>query len=137
MSENSFILKVFSPTGLILEENVTSVIFPGTDGEVGVLPQHAHYVGSIGTGLLLFETTIAAEKGRIVISGGFARMKEGELHILADKVILPDEAEDMAIGIEKKELEEFVKNSDGNTPEWSLAQTKLQILNAVESLKNA
>lgn len=134
MSDNSFNLKVYSPSGLVFEEKVFSVVLPGEDGEVGVLPMHARYVGTLGTGVMFFEPTMGGEKGQVVISGGFARMKDGELSILADSVVLPDEAEDLFSIDEKQHLEDYLKNADAHSSEWLPAKTRLQKMQAIEQI---
>ena len=137
MSENSFLLKVFSPSGLIFEESVFSVTLPGVDGEVGVLPQHAKYVGNLGTGIMKFEPTVGSEEGRIVLSGGFARMNEDELHVIADDVILPDEAESMMIDGERRELLKVIEHGDANSPEWLVAKNRFLKIEAVIELRGS
>ncbi len=85
MAENSFLLKVFSPEGLLFEEMVTSVTLPGEQGELGVLPGHTRYLGNLGTGKMTYETSMG-EVARVVISGGFAHVKHNELQIITDNV---------------------------------------------------
>lgn len=85
MAENSFLLKVFSPEGLLLEEMVTSVTLPGEEGELGVLPGHTRYLGNLGTGTMTYETSMGVVT-RVVISGGFAHVKNNELQVITDNV---------------------------------------------------
>ena len=136
MSENSFLLKVYSPSGLVFEESVASVTVPGEGGEFGVYPRHARYIGTLGTGLMKFET-VRGDTGQIAVAGGFARMKEEEFHILADYVVLPEDAAAMSVEDERARLEEELDRADTNTPEYAAAKAQYLRLRAVEDLQRA
>jgi len=86
MTDGIFLLKIFSPQGLLLEERVTSVTLPGEEGEIGVLPLHARYLGNLGTGVMTYEASITGEVTKVVISGGFAHVRDNELQVITDYV---------------------------------------------------
>ena len=135
MAENSFLLKVYSPAGLVLEESVASATLPAEEGEIGVFPLHARYIGTLGTGILRFETA-GGDRGAVVISGGFARMTDGQLHLLTDYVVTPDEADSIDSSGERERLERLVATGDTNAPEHTAALVELHKVQAVEELKH-
>lgn len=132
---SDFNLRVYSPSGLLFEEAVTSVYVPGLEGEIGILPQHAHYLGALGTGLMRFTTTSGGETGKVVVSGGFARMRGNDLEILADQVILPDQAETMDFTVEIRQLETELGKADSASPWWAMSHEKYLRYKAVEELR--
>ena len=44
----TFYLSVISPTRTLLEEEVTSIIVPGSEGYLGVLANHAPLIAALG-----------------------------------------------------------------------------------------
>jgi|GEM_PF-1580785 len=82
-----FELKVFTPVGLALEASVTAVSLWTSDGQIGILPNHAKYMGLLGTGTLEFvNDTPSKEKTRVQVAGGFCSFANNTLSILADSV---------------------------------------------------
>ena len=82
---STFTLKVFTPEGAVLEEEVSSVTLKGADGEIGILPGHARYAGLLGTGKLI-ATLAGGQQRTIVASEGFCKFANNELTVLADTV---------------------------------------------------
>ena len=83
MAANSYKLKVYSPAGLVLEEEVKSVTLPSSNGEIGVLPGHTKYVGLLGSGELRCDT-VSGEPKKLKISGGFCNFSGNVFNVLSD-----------------------------------------------------
>ena len=84
---NNFNLKVYTPSGLLLDETVKEVIFPGYDnGEVGVYANHCEYTGIVGNGVLKYTPANSNTSKMIEVTGGFSSVNDGSLIILADSV---------------------------------------------------
>jgi F-type H+-transporting ATPase subunit epsilon len=69
---------------------VTSVTVPGEKGEMTVLPGHARLLGTMNTGILLFER----EDGRkevAAVSAGFVEVHHDKVTILAETLELAHE----------------------------------------------
>ena len=135
MSEQSFTLRVYSPGGVVLEEPVVSISLQGADGQIGILAEHARYVGVLGTGVLRFEVEATGEIGRLVIAGGFSRVSGNEVTILADSVVLEESAASMSLGDEKSKLEELLSVQDSQTKEWTQAKERFLVIQAIEELR--
>ncbi len=90
-------LKIVTPEGVVLEEEVARVTLPVEEGEVTILPQHMPYIGSLGAGeaiLIHADETQAS----FALSGGFVEFDHNTLTVLADTA---ERAE--AIDIERAE----------------------------------
>jgi F-type H+-transporting ATPase subunit epsilon len=86
----SFICKVITPEGVLLEKPAVSAQFPVHDGLVGILPDHAPMITLVGRGAL----TLQDDGGRVFfvqMSGGFAEVRQNVLTILADQATGPSE----------------------------------------------
>ncbi len=78
-------------------DTVDSVVLPGTEGELGVLPHHAPLVSTLGIGELRIRKGGVEESFAIV--GGF-------LQVLPDKVVVMAETADMASEIDLEKAQQ-------------------------------
>lgn len=86
MSTKTLKLKIVTPERLVLEETVSQVTMPTTEGEITVMPGHVPLISSLGSG------EIIARGGEdhipFVVDGGFIEVKQtpegGEVIVLAD-----------------------------------------------------
>jgi len=78
----TFKLRIVSPQGNILQEEVEFAILPGEAGELGILPHHAPLISNLKIGVLRY--TLNGEIKRVAISGGFAEISDNQAAILAD-----------------------------------------------------
>ena len=79
-------LEVVSPEKLLLSRNVDMVVIPASEGDMGVLPNHAPMI------VLLRGGTIAITEGgrvtdRLFVSGGFAEITPDRCTVLADEAV--------------------------------------------------
>ena len=131
---DSFLLKVITPMGLALEEQVREVNLPAFDGEIGVLPDHADYNGILGVGILTYIKVQEPQPQRIVIAGGFCQFGDNILTILADTVDMPETADLTKVTAQRSELAKVVDNEDTQTEKWQYAKEQLARMDAVEQL---
>jgi F-type H+-transporting ATPase subunit epsilon len=80
-----FVLRIFTPAGLVLETETEAVKVPAIDGEIGVLPQHTKYSGLLGQGVLEYTAASGAVQ-KVAIQGGLCQFSKNTLTILADAV---------------------------------------------------
>jgi len=110
-------LRIVTPLRPIVDAEVTELIAPGSEGEFGVLPQHVNFLGSLKPGIVSY--TEAGVRIRVVISGGYAEVRQDVVTILADDAQMPEEVdaaqaaadvvtlqEELARGTESAELTE-------------------------------
>lgn len=134
MANDIFNLKIITPVGLVSEEQVTSVILPGSEGEFGVLPQHERYIGNLGIGILEYESVAEKTSKRVVISQGFCSFEGSDLVVLADKVIFADSINKAEYAAERETLKTVVATGSPSSAEWILANNKIKEIEAVENL---
>ncbi len=127
-------LRIFTPEGGLIDEVVTSATLPTAVGQVTVLPGHASYVGSLGTGILEYTSASTASTKRLVTTGGFASMTAGVLTILADSADTIDSIDQQKYGAERSQLKAAVDTGNTFDPEWGRAQQRLQRIEAIDDL---
>lgn len=74
-------LEVVSPDGRIFTDDVESVVVPGIEGELGILPQHTPLVTALGTGELRIRR--AGTVQYMLISGGFVEVRPDKVVVMA------------------------------------------------------
>ena len=79
-------LEVVSPEALLLSRDVDMVVIPASEGDIGVLPNHASTI------VLLRGGTISITEGgrvteRLFVSGGFAEITPERCTVLADEAV--------------------------------------------------
>ena len=78
----TFMLRVVSPEGNVLKEEVEFVVLPGEAGEIGILPNHAPLIAALDSGVIRY--TMQGLTKRMAISGGFFEVVENKATVLAD-----------------------------------------------------
>ena len=134
MAQDSFTLRVLTPAGLVFEEQVSSVNLPSAQGEIGLLPNHCRYTGTLGVGLLTFDLANGQKGKPVVVAGGFCNFVDGKLVVLADSVDSADSLD--AAGVQKlrKEATLALEGLSAYDEAWAAAQVKLERAEAAERL---
>lgn len=89
----TYILDVVTPERILLSEEVTQTIAPGSEGQLGVLAHHAPLMSELAPGEVLATLADGRTLSHIVISGGFLEVAphDGHTTILADSAERADE----------------------------------------------
>jgi F-type H+-transporting ATPase subunit epsilon len=132
MSSGVIKLKVITPQGLALEENISSVKLPASDGQIGVLAQHERYVSILGIGVVEFESLESKQIKKFVVSQGFCNVDDDTLILLADKVIMQGQIKREDLISERETVKLVLSNSSPDSSEWMLASKRLSELEAAE-----
>lgn len=84
MSDLTQRLEIVTPEKKVFSDEVSFVIAPGAEGELGILPRHAALITPLKIGLIKFDH----EGNRIImtVSGGFMEVRDSKITILATAV---------------------------------------------------
>lgn len=85
-----FRLDVVTPDRVVLSEEVNSLVAPGVDGYLGVLPHHAPLVTELGIGVLTFRPRSGPQTA-VAVAGGFMEVGRERTTVLADAAELAAE----------------------------------------------
>ncbi len=117
-------LEIVTPERLAYSDEVDSVVLPGSEGELGVLPHHAPLVAMLGVGELRIRKAGSEESFAIV--GGF-------LQVLPDKVVVMAETADLASDIDlekaqeaRREAEKALEGAATDAVDLAAARAQLQ-----------
>jgi F-type H+-transporting ATPase subunit epsilon len=117
-------LEIVTPERLVFDETVDGVTLPGSEGELGVLPNHAPLVSTLGVGELRIRS--GGSEDWFAIVGGFVQ-------VLPDKVVVMAETADLSseIDLEKaqaarRDAEQALESGYHEGMDLSAARAALQ-----------
>ena len=126
----TFQFELTSPERLVFAGEVEHVVVPGSEGEFGVLADHAPFIAMLRPGIL---TIVGAGERRFVVRGGFAEVNAKGLTVLADFAAPIEEVDRDMLAGQIKDLEEDVADaSEGH--ERDRAAQRLAELKAVQAV---
>jgi len=82
-------LEVATPTRLVVAETVDEIVVPGSQGYFGVLPGHAAFLTTLGTGELMYR--LGRDEHYLAVACGFAEVRNDKVIVLADAAERPEE----------------------------------------------
>jgi F-type H+-transporting ATPase subunit epsilon len=97
------LLEIVTPERLVYSDEVDSVVCPGVEGELGVLPHHAPLLTTLGFGELRIRK--GGQEELFAIAGGF-------LQVRPDKVVVMAETADLASEIDLAKAEEARREAE-------------------------
>ncbi len=75
---------VISPEAAVFDGEADAVTVPAFDGELGILPNHAPLMTTLGTGVLTVR--VGDRVTRFRVQGGFLQVVQNSVRILAERV---------------------------------------------------
>ena len=113
-----------SPENLIFNDEVGTIIVPGKDGDLGVLPGHTLVMSSLRPGRVMVYSEDKNLVKSFFVSGGFAEINPEKCIVLAERVVELNSLDKSSI---EKEIEELVSKEDKESVEQlSIAKAKLE-----------
>jgi F-type H+-transporting ATPase subunit epsilon len=118
-----------SPEKLLFTGDAEQVDLPGSEGDMGVLANHAPLVTTLRPGIIV----VHREGGdmRVVVNGGFAEVGPAGLTVLADMAVPLEEYDRSLLAAEINDTEEDVADSTDGWQRDKLAR-RLQQLQALQ-----
>jgi F-type H+-transporting ATPase subunit epsilon len=105
----SFHFDLVSPESLLFSGEVEQVDVPGSEGDFGVLANHAPLIAMLRPGILTMVRD--GDPTKIVINGGLAEVSPAGLTVLADMAVPLEDFDRSVLAGEIKDLEEDVSDA--------------------------
>jgi F-type H+-transporting ATPase subunit epsilon len=123
---DAFNFELVSPERLLLSEQVTAVVVPGTDGDFTVLSKHAPLMTTVKAGVV--EATLASGGAkRIFVRGGFADVSPDGFTLLAEEAMPIEDLKADVLAAQIKDAEEDLADANGEARKHT-AQARLDQL---------
>ena len=130
----NFHFDLVSPEKLLFAGEVAQVDLPGSEGDMGVLANHAPLVTTLRPGIIV----VHREGGdmRVVVNGGFAEVGPAGLTVLADTAVPIEEFDRSVLATEIKDTEEDAADSTDGWQRDKLAHRLQQLQVLQEALSH-
>ena len=126
-------LTVVTPEKQLVSEQVDQVNAPGSEGDYGVIYDHAPILTNLRSGHLSYEND--GETTALVISGGYLEVTDNRVTILAETGEFLHEIDRERAERARSQAEEKLSNPDLSEEEFSETQKKL--FRAIARLENS
>ncbi len=114
------LLKLVTPSRLLLEQEVEEVTLPGSLGELGVLPNHITFLTTLDAGEMSYK--VGPDRIRLALSGGYAEVLDNELTVLADAAEYAHEIDLARAQSAKEKAEKTMEEANPEDEEFITAQ---------------
>jgi F-type H+-transporting ATPase subunit epsilon len=125
-------LEIITAERQVFSDDVNTVVAPGVEGELGILPHHAPLITMLKPGEVLIRK--GSEETYLFVSGGFLEVRPDKIIILADACERAEEIDIERAEAAKHRAEERLKT---RTPELDVAQVQAALLRSLVRLKVA
>ena len=117
-----------SPENLVFNDEVGTIIVPGKDGDLGILPGHSKVMSSLRPGRVMVYSEDKNLIKSFFVSGGFVEINPEKCIVLAESVVEVNSLEKASIEKEIKDLEGV--EDDSKKEQLNIAKAKID---AIES----
>jgi F-type H+-transporting ATPase subunit epsilon len=107
-----FALAVVAPDRSVVEETVTSVIAPGSEGYFGVLAGHSPLIAALKPGLVEYVDSRGV-KHYVYVGGGFAEVAPDRVTVLADEAARATDIEVTRAELDLENARRTLRGEDG------------------------
>lgn len=114
--------ELVSPEKLLMSEDVQQVNIPGSEGEMGILANHAPVLSTLRPGVVDVTTT-DGKHDRIFVRGGFAEVNPQGLTVLAEQAIHMDDLDTAALDQQIQNAQEDVADAKDDTKRQKAQET--------------
>ncbi len=132
MAEKSLKFEVVTPEKVVLSLDVESLVAPGAQGYLGVLPNHAPLVTGLDIGVISFKQEGKVRK--MAISGGFMEVFNNKIVVLADTAEMGEKVDLDRAQAAKERAEERLSQKD---EDLDVRRAELALKRAVSRIKAA
>ena len=131
---STILLEIVTPERLVLSQDVCMVNVVGTEGAMGILPNHAHLLAALAISELRWQMP-DGEEGKAALSGGFMEVTPSKVSILAEAAELPGELDKDRCLTAMKRAEERIKDSKLGKTDIDMARAERSLQRSIIRLK--
>ncbi len=123
----TYTLDVVTPERVMLSEAVTQTIAPGSEGQLGILANHAPLMTELSPGEVLATLADGRTTAHIIISGGFLEIAPGggRTTILADHAERADEIDITRAEADLAAARQMLADADAGSDQQAEAQRSI------------
>lgn len=123
-------ITIVTPEKAVLDEAADMVVLPLHDGELGVLPGRAAFVGQLGPGELRIKRGSSVQ--RFFVDGGFVQVRTNSINVLTPLARRPEELTEALMQEERNRAETL---PESNKIETALKKRAIAKVKGMEKVK--
>ena len=124
-------LEIVTPEAKTFSDNVDSVVIPGVEGELGVLPMHAPMMTLLEPGELRVMKN--GEETRLAVGEGFVEITQEKIAVLTDMAVKESDIDEAAADEAIRRAEETMRGERMSDEEQ--ATTKAALMRSLALIK--
>lgn len=124
-------LEIVTPEAKTFSDNVDSVVIPGVEGELGVLPMHAPMMTLLEPGELRVMKN--GEETRLAVGEGFVEITQEKIAVLTDMAVKESDIDEAAAEEAIRRAEEAMRGERMSDEEQ--ATTKAALMRSLALIK--
>ena len=129
MSEN-FSIEIVNPEKSFLsKDNVTEVVVPGFEGEIGILKDHISIISFLKPGII--KVFSGSEEENFFVEDGIVEFKDNSLSILTSSIFNIKDADKNYININISEAEKELSSEELDDQKRFLLNHKVEVLKSL------
>jgi len=129
MSE-SFNIEIVNPEKSFLsKDNVTEVVVPGFEGEIGILKDHISIISFLKPGII--KVFSGSEEEKFFVEDGIVEFKDNSLSILTSSIFNIKDADKNYININISEAEKELSSEELDDQKRFLLNHKVEVLKSL------
>ena len=117
-------LEIVTPEQKVYSDDVDSVVIPGVEGELGVLPEHVPLMTQLLPGEL--RVLKGGEELRLAVGEGFVEIGADKVVVLTDMAVKESEIDEDAAEDAVQRAEEAMRSSKMSDEEYATVKASLQ-----------
>lgn len=129
---NTVPFRLITPTQVVFSGDAELVIAVGTEGEEGILPQHAPFLTALKPGVLRANVIDGGAGSRLELATGegFMQALPHRVTVLVDRALRFEDVDPARSQEELAAATERQRSSSGDAPEYARAQSIIDFANA-------
>lgn len=119
---------LIAPERVLAKLTAASVTLPASEGDMGVLPQHAPTITMLRPGVVTVETSTGVTE-RLFVAGGFAEISQTAVTLLADEASAVAELDIVGLQANRTQLHGELREA-ADDADRALLQAQLDVIEA-------
>ncbi len=128
LGRTSFQLEVVTPQRLIVSDEITELVAPGSEGYFGVLPGHIPFITTLKIGEITYWK--GKDERHLAVTWGYAEVR-------GDKVILLAETAERAEEVDTERAEQARQRAERRLHDWGAGDETIDFARAQAALQRA
>ncbi len=128
LGQTAFMLDVVTPERLIVSDEVTELVAPGSEGYFGVLPGHVPFITALKIGELTYWK--GRDERHLAVSWGYVEVQGDKVVVLAETV---ERAEEIDVGRAERARE----RAEHRIHDWGTGDEAVDFARAEAALQRA